>query len=126
MEDISTLATDGVARIGVSLFPANVQVDSNGASAARFLLIATDDGGWVAGAWTSNPAGGDPICMVLQRVATITKYSGSLISIALDSGSQMLITPSSACGGCGNTLRNYNPFGVATTLAGVPGPTVTK
>jgi hypothetical protein len=119
--DLSTLVTDGVARIGVSLYPANATLGSNGVTAARFLLIANPEGGWVAGAWTSNNRGADPDCMVLENVTSIDTYTGRLITLTLESGQQLAITPSSACA-CGSRLRSYNPFGNAVTLAHGPTP----
>jgi len=121
----NTLVTDGVVRVGPSLFPAHVTVDSNGVGSARFLLIAHPEGGWVAGSWYANPAGGEPIMQVLERVTEIHQYTGRRIHMSLESGQQIVVTPGKGCA-CGSNLRMYNPFGVQTPLSSVPGPEVTR
>lgn len=122
MYDLSTLVVDGVARVGASLFPADVTVDSLGANGCRFMLIATPDGGWVAGAWRANPTGADPIPMGVDA-CEIHAFTPRLIHLTLASGQVMQVKPSQGCA-CGSRLRMYNPFGAAVNLASIPSPRV--
>lgn len=123
MIQLESLVSDGVARVGQSLFPTEVQIDSMGATGCRFMLI--DDGaGWVVGVWQANPVGGVPIQILADKVATILTYTPGKIHLVLEDGRQVVVTPGRGCGSCGGAgaLRNYNPFGFAVNLARVPGP----
>ena len=124
MIQLDSLVTDGVAKVGQSLFPTEVQIDSMGATGCRFMLIDDLAGGWIAGVWQANPVGGVPIQILLAKVDTIPAYTPGKIHLVLDDGRQVVITPGRGCGSCGGAgaLRNYNPFGFAVNLARVPGP----
>lgn len=128
MYDLMTLIEDGLVRVGTSLFPVDVAVDSFGASGCRAMLIAIpgEPGEWVFGAWRSNPSGGTPLVQVLERVASVDQFSNRRIQVTLTDGSVAVATPSSGCGGCAAPLRTYNPFGAGVPLASLPSPKVGK
>lgn len=127
MYNLATLVDNGVVRVGTSLFPVDVTIDSFGATGCRIMLIAVpDNSGWVFGAWRSNPQGGDPIILALEAVKSIDTYGNRRIQLTLENGSVALCSPSSGCGGCNAPLRAYNPFGSGVPLASVPSPKVTK
>lgn len=122
--NLADLVTDGVAKVGQSFFPAEVQVDSVGMTGCRFMLINNPAGGWVAGVWTPNPVGGAPVTGLVEQVAAVIAYTPQKIHLQLTDGRQVVITPGRGCGSCGGggSLRNYNPFGFAVNLARIPGP----
>lgn len=122
---IDTLAIDGIAKVGQSLFPTEVQIESLGMTGCRFMLIDNPDGsGWVAGVWQASQVGGVPVQTLLEPVAAITQYQPGQIAFTLADGRHVLIRPGRGCSSCGGAagLRQYNPFGFAVNLARVPGP----
>lgn len=122
MIDKDTLHTDGVARIATSIYPAQLQIDSMGATGNRILIIEDPAGGWLLGAWKANPAGGEPIQIVLEHITDFNKYVPRMIDVTLKDGRRALITPDRGCACGGGNIRNYNPFGAAVNLARVPAP----
>lgn len=128
MYNLETLVDNGLVRVGTSLFPVDVAVDSFGATGCRLMLMAIpgETGAWVFGAWRSNPQGGSPLPLVVEKVASVDVFGNRRIQVTLDSGSVAVATPSSGCGGCAAPLRAYNPFGANIPLASVPSPQVTK
>lgn len=122
--NLASLVVDGIARVGQSLFPTEVQIDSMGATGCRFMLIDDLAGGWVAGVWTPNSVGGEPLQLLLEPVSTVAAYTPSMIHLVLADGRQVVIKPGRGCGSCGGGagLRTYNPFGFAVNLTRVPGP----
>jgi hypothetical protein len=120
--DLSTAVTDGVARVANSLFPTNVNIDSQGYGACRFMLIAGPDG-WVAGAWRANPAGGEPLTVVLEPVSRLVAYESRIIDVILVDGRRVQITSDKGCGCGGSKVRMFNPFGQGINIGQVPAPT---
>lgn len=122
--NLESLVIDGVAKVGQSLFPTEVQIESMGMTGCRFMLIDDLAGGWVAGVWQANPVGGLPVQVMLNAVSAITEYKPAQIAFTLADGRHVVIRPGRGCGSCGGAagLRQYNPFGFAVSLARVPGP----
>jgi hypothetical protein len=123
MYDLTDAISDGVARVGVSLFPTHVAVDSAGVGGCRFILIARSDGGWAAGAWRNPVGGGTPTPVVLEEIDQILSYTPKLLDFKLADGRRVQITPDKGCGCGGSKLRMFNPFGDSVGLAQIPGPT---
>lgn len=122
MIDPNTLVTDGVVRVATSLYPTQLQVDSMGSFGTRVLIIDDTEGGWILGAWRANPAGGQPVQVVFEKIQTIHKYATRMIDVTLVDGRRAQITPDKGCACGGSNIRNYNPFGASTNLARVPAP----
>lgn len=126
--DLSTLVTDGVARIGVSAFPVMTSIDSNGTSPCRMLLIEdpAELGTWVVGVWTVDPATATVVPLLIEPVAKIVRIDTRRIHVFTADGRHVVSTPARGCA-CGQSrLRLYNPFGEGVSLASVPTPGVTE
>lgn len=125
MYNLASLVENGVVRVGTSQFPVDVAVDSFGATSCRFMLFQiphTEEKTWVAGAWRNSGTGQPPHTMALEQVRSIDTYNHRRIQMTLETGSILVVTPSLGCGSCNATLRGYNPFGEAVSLASVPVP----
>lgn len=122
--DLSTLVSDGVARVGVSAFPVNTSIDSNGGGPCRVMLIEDPGapGSWVVGVWTVDPATASVIPMLIEPVAKIAEINTRRIHVLTAEGRHVVSVPSRGCA-CGQSrLRMFNPFGDAVSLASVPTP----
>ena len=122
--DLSTLVSEGVARVGVSAFPVTTSLDSNGIGPCRMMLIQRPDdfSSWVVGVWTVDPATATVVPVVIEPVSKIVEVTTRRIHVLTTTGRHVVSVPTRGCA-CGQSrLRMYNPFGDAVSLASVPTP----
>lgn len=122
--DLDTLVTDGIAKVGVSAFPVNVSIESNGTGPCRMMLIEnpSEPGTWVVGVWTVDPATATVYPLIIEPVDKIVRLDTRRVHVLTVDGRHVVSTPSRGCA-CGQSrLRMFNPFGEGVSLASLPTP----
>lgn len=129
MYNISELVSEDKAVFaGASLFPVHAAMGGAGLSGTRFVLAqvpgTADSPEWVACVWASNPTGGTPTLHIAEKVDTIAVFTPQHISLLLEDGRILSVTPTGGCG-CGSRLRSWQPWGPSVRLHQVPRPPAT-
>lgn len=112
--ELDQFVEDGFVKAAASVFPIELKINSAGQSPVRLVIVHKPDETWWALAWASSAYTGQPQKILMAEIRDVHQLDIKGIRLTAVDGREIIATPTSRGGCCGNRLKNWNPFSNAT------------